>query len=442
MADQAWATRLRDVFGAALQTVTREHVERLVTSGAREWVDLDFKQELYGNSDSQKRELAADIAAMRNDGAGVIVLGVAEEDGAAVATPEVDLSDAEEARMRQAVASLTAPHAAFEIVRVKGESEERGFYLLIAPPSPYRPHAVVVDTNLRFPRRDGTTKRWLSETEVADMYRDRFRGERRQLDRLDTITNEALAMVSREDTPWVIAALVPNLSGALRINFAGRAEIEQWAQTEHCNDDRVDGFFAGALPRAGVGVDRYTLSLHGEHGRPEHMYAECHIDGAAAAAVVIYQRGDGGEDATTVFATDLLRRVVRALRLIGRHAVANAGAYGDATVELRVVGRNMALGYHDPHGMFPQRYTNGLLVNDARSRHTLPLESLAGEPQALFAAAKIMLGQIFNAFGRAEIGHIADDGTLRLRYFGSDQQQLAAWAVDRGVATTEETVSE
>jgi hypothetical protein len=74
--DPAWSTRLRAVFGAPLHDVHRAQIEGLVAAGAREHVDLDFKQELYGNSDAAKRELAADVAAMRNDGAGVIVLGV------------------------------------------------------------------------------------------------------------------------------------------------------------------------------------------------------------------------------------------------------------------------------------------------------------------------------------------------------------------------------
>jgi hypothetical protein len=121
--------------------------------------------------------------------------------------------------------------------------------------------------------------------------------------------------------------------------------------------------------------------------------------------------------------------------------VHNAGAYGEATVELRLVGRDMSLGYYE-HGHFLRRFPNPLLIKEARSRHTLMLEALAGDPQELLAAVKIMLRQIFNAFGRAEVTHLADDGTIRLLYFGSRQHQLAQWAEARGVATTEETVPE
>jgi hypothetical protein len=321
---------------------------------------------------------------------------------------------------------------------VPGKARGKGFYLLIMQPSPYRPHAVLVDGSLRYPRRDGSTTRYLSEMEVADLYRDRFRGEREQLDRLEDVTTELLAMVEKGGTPWLVAALVPNLAGTMRITFSGRTEIEQWARTEHATRDRIDGFYEQATPVAGVGVDRYTIgTVYEDPGnRPAHVYAECHTDGAAAAGVVLYRRNNE-QDETTVFNTDLVWRATRALRLIGRHAL-RAGAYGDATVELRLVGRNMNLGYY--RDGIAERYRNPLVMQEARSRHTLTLESIAGEPQQLFAAVKVMLGQIFNAFGHAEIAHIADDGTLRLRYFADPQ--LAAWAEARGVATTSDTVEE
>jgi hypothetical protein len=133
------SSRLRAVFGAPLAEVTATHVGDLVPAGAREEADLDFKETLYGRSDSDKRDLAGDIAAMRNDRGGVILLGVKEKDGVAIATPEVEFSEGEELRMRQVVAELTAPHAEFEIRRLEGGFAGRGFYMLIAPPSSLRP---------------------------------------------------------------------------------------------------------------------------------------------------------------------------------------------------------------------------------------------------------------------------------------------------------------
>jgi hypothetical protein len=70
----------------------------------------------------------------------------------------------------------------------------------------------------------------------------------------------------------------------------------------------------------------------------------------------------------------------------------------------------------------------------------VPLESLVGDLQELFVATRLMLNDIFNAFGRAEISHIAQDGTLRLAYFRDPE--LAKWAEARGVPTTPQTLPE
>jgi hypothetical protein len=338
--------------------------------------------------------------------------------------------------MRQIVAQGTTPHAAIDIQPVPGKTSGEGFYLLIAQPSPFRPHAVVAGKGFRYPRRDGSTTRYLSEIEIADMYRSRFRGEGEQLDRLERIGQEALGRVA-EDSPWVVASLVPNNSGALPISFSGRSAIEQWAREECCSNDGIDGFFPAAAI-AGVGVERYSIATVYDGGtRPSAAYAQCHVDGASAAALGFRQQGNDA-DGITVFDTDLLWRTAKALRLIGRHAV-RAGAYGEAAVHLQLVGEGMYLGFY--RDGFPQRFKDtNLSISQAHSRHTVPLESLVGDLQELFVATRLMLNDIFNAFGRAEISHIAQDGTLRLAYFRDPE--LAKWAEARGVPTTPQTLPE
>jgi hypothetical protein len=318
--DPAWSGRLRAIFGAPLGEVEYEHIEALIPAQVSEAADLDFKEALYGNSAGDKHELCKDVAAMRNHRGGVIVLGVRDDNGVAVAVAGVAISDDEALRMRQIVAAGTAPHAEFEIRPVAGPTEGSGFYLLVADPSPYRPHAVVVNDGLRFPRRDGTTTRWLSEVEVADLYRDRFRGQADQLDRLARIGGEARDRVV-PDGPWLVAAAVPNHAGSLSISFPGRRAIEEWARTEHTSTDFVDGFFEPpAVVMAGVGVERYTLTTHFDQGQQaNHAYAECHTDGAAAAARILYTPTHS-DDGVTVIDTSLVMTTAKCLRLIGRHA--------------------------------------------------------------------------------------------------------------------------
>jgi predicted HTH transcriptional regulator len=173
-----WEPRLASLLGAAADGVTRSHLQALVAQTVREDADIEFKARLYGTSDKQKRDLAADVAALANERGGVIVLGVAEEDGVASGLCPVEVSENEELRMRQIVASSCAPHVAFEIHRVRDDPDAagNGFFLLVVPPSAARPHSVQKGVDLRFPRRDGALTRYMTESEVAQLYRDRLPG--------------------------------------------------------------------------------------------------------------------------------------------------------------------------------------------------------------------------------------------------------------------------
>jgi hypothetical protein len=172
-----WTTRLRSIFGTPLADVGEQDLEALVDHEVREDADLDFKQALYGNGDSDRREFAADVAALWNDRGRVIVIGVREENDVAVERTPVEMDAAEEGRMRSIGASNIVPYAPFYIRPVPSdETPGRGYYRILVPPSPDRPHAVRKGIDLRYPLREhvGADKRWLSESEIADAYRDRF----------------------------------------------------------------------------------------------------------------------------------------------------------------------------------------------------------------------------------------------------------------------------
>ncbi|MBO3750909.1 ATP-binding protein [Streptosporangiaceae bacterium NEAU-GS5] len=72
--------RLEMIFGerASRETLTWAHLEALTTALVPEAEDLDFKRDLYGNSDKDRRALTTDAAAMANTQGGIIVLGIGE----------------------------------------------------------------------------------------------------------------------------------------------------------------------------------------------------------------------------------------------------------------------------------------------------------------------------------------------------------------------------
>jgi len=275
----AWEFRLRALLDAPIHEIEEVNLETLVADGVREDVDLDFKQSHYGSSDSEKRELASDIAAMANERGGLIIIGIRDEEDAAKELTPVDLVDGLEARYRQVVASNAAPNVAFDVhVVVAADEEKKGYYLLAVPPSSLRPHAVRKNNDLRYPRRNGTTTRWLNESEVADMYRDRFRLGTDQSARAETILRQGLAELDLEDDGAYLAiALVPQVEGFMSISQARIKQIEEWSVDEpgsYC----WRGFFGGR-PRARSGLRRIVVAYGlDNHERAKMPYAELYSD--------------------------------------------------------------------------------------------------------------------------------------------------------------------
>lgn len=162
----------------------------------------------------------------------MIVIGIPEDEQAcAIGAPGVEFFDAGFARIRQVVASLVAPIPLFGTLTIpidpdedrSTEGEENphtGFVMIAVPRSPQAPHAVLVNDALRFPKRNGSTTRYLSEPEVAAAYRDRHAGQEYQSQRAVEIEREALARLDISDLPWIVVSLIPDLPGEFTISQA------------------------------------------------------------------------------------------------------------------------------------------------------------------------------------------------------------------------------
>jgi hypothetical protein len=196
--------------------------------GLPETEDLDFKRELYKDT----ADLCVDVAAMANSGGGVIVIGLDEQGtGVAAAATPVALSDSEELRMRQAVASTVAPLPTWYVVAVHDPAagSAMGFYLLAVAGTDQAPHALRKGPSLKYPARNGTSTRYLTEHEVADAYRNRFDGARARLDRLNAVHHEVqLRNPGSSYVPWLTVAVVPTGRARLSMSTAAVAAADRW----------------------------------------------------------------------------------------------------------------------------------------------------------------------------------------------------------------------
>jgi hypothetical protein len=230
--------------------------------------------------------LASDVAALANTAGGLIVIGIADDGqarGAAAST--VALSDVETARMQQTVASLIAPLPDFDIIAVEDPMNPgTGFLLIAVPPSQRQPHAVIVNQGLRFPRRNGSTTRYLSEAEISTAYRDRFIAVGAQVSRAKEVEQDLLVRLVTDHLPWIVVSLVPDQAGDFIIDAAALNTF----RGEMINSDPL--IIPAGIYWQRVGVGRRRLIADGTTGEGEAarwLATELHKDGSGTFAVVV-----------------------------------------------------------------------------------------------------------------------------------------------------------
>lgn len=178
--------RLATLLGADPAQATADDVRKLLNNPlAAEGQDLDHKLEPHANGTEGGGELAKDIAAFANSTGGVLVLGLQDDRKTSIpvhASP-IQLTDGLRRRYSETLASRTAPildvdiHFAKETHTLDGQVP-LGFALVMVPPSPRSPHAVLGLTDLRdgclrFPVRSGSRTRFMNPTEVETAFLDK-----------------------------------------------------------------------------------------------------------------------------------------------------------------------------------------------------------------------------------------------------------------------------
>jgi len=64
-----------------LNAITEEDLQSLITNGVAEGRTIDYKRDLPGNSDGDKKEFLADVSSFANTGGGDLVFGMDEAGG-------------------------------------------------------------------------------------------------------------------------------------------------------------------------------------------------------------------------------------------------------------------------------------------------------------------------------------------------------------------------
>lgn len=467
--------RLESILGRTVATLEASHIDALVKAGAREDFDLDFKAELYGRSDSSRRDLAGDVAALANTAGGIIIIGVAEDDQArAVAAPGVEISDAERVRMLQVIASTVAPMPIVDVLTlplsheaelgeaadgIKEPSEDgapaRGFYVLAVPASPSAPHAVQINDGFRYPRRNGASIRYLSEGEVSAAYRGRFVTEQAQLARIVSVESEAVVRLVRDKRPWMLVSLVPDSPGSTELNQAAYRRFRA-ATVGRAAYEVLGGWFGVSFQRASVGRRRFLVDGTWDDGvLADRVSAEFHSDGSGAYALALPDLREGARqerpDANVSQLADdeaLALAILTGLRRLALHARDWAATGGAALLRARIlpspsVPEGVHIGHTRGFGLPAPRSRWAVTNDESFSETVADLDELADVGPDLVSVSARLLDEVGHAFGIPEMGQFTNEGQVRIRYWSREcQQAVQTWAIASAIPVTDETLEE
>ena len=203
----AVAVIVLDMIDKPLQAVAKDDIDALISNSRAEDKRIEYKRELPGTSDDEKREFLGDVSAFANTGGGDIVYGVSETAGIPTEALGVAISDFDLERRRLhgiLQAGIDPRIPLVEIESVYGF--HRGPVVVVrVHPSWIAPHMVTFKNLSRFYVRDAGQRHQMDVQEL----RSAFVGNAGLAAELRRFRDERLSRVLSDETPvplWAHAA--------------------------------------------------------------------------------------------------------------------------------------------------------------------------------------------------------------------------------------------
>jgi hypothetical protein len=440
--------RLTSRLGAEIGELTPAHLEALCDLRVPEDVDLDFKgsDEYTTSGPDGLDELAKDVTALANARGGLIIIGVTEDSqGCAHSLSEVTVSDKKIGQMYNGLRARVVPYlpdiwiSNLETVNGPGT----GYVLVAVPGSAIAPHAVRMTSRPQyaFARRVGRTTAWLEESEIAALYRDRFRLAEEHRDKVLKVLELGSGWTRRirpaaAGRIWLELALVPSVPSDRLMDPAHLTGLSAFFQ-EHSRP--------GAAPHP---------VLRGFQGQtPEVLRGRVRLEPRTGSAAMeayadgrVYLRTETGFPPMGTSSIPVLNFTVMEYWLLTLLQAAArysewTGAYGDVDVLAALTG---------PAAIVPSTYPlerqyfshdEPTERTDAAPVHaTSTLDALARDGEQLQACARRIASDLLADFGYVETTMLKPGGRiLSARLDPQARANLERWMREAGLPVEELT---
>lgn len=450
---------LRGVFGVPVDQIDKAALDRVVDAEVAETEVLDWKQQ-YTRGHGE--DIAADIVAMANNLGGVIVVGIAEDQhGHAIRLTPLSASvDSIKNAITQACVARIRPF--LPGIEVREVPVGSGHCLVIAiPRSRDAPHGITAEKtqgkrHFSYPVRRGTTTHWMTESEIAAAYRDRFQARADTDAAALTLLQEGAAQVpvslddnvDPRDHPdgaanaavWLAMSGAPSTLGASPAAGEARTRAIGFMHTWLRRALEIPGNTFSELDpaRARVAVGRTVFGYRGRGATRTESHGPlvtlAHDGGGFTAQhlsreVLAIRRPSWFDPTRVVLSDEVEWTLFTNLSLLIEHAL-HTGASGELEVCARLCVRdtthhavavpvppsNNALPYEVRSDAIPQTYVSARVATPVIATATVPLDDYS---HLLVArTVHVLATDILAEFGVDEPRLFGFDGHVTVAHVG------------------------
>ena len=446
-----------DIFDAAETTDADiwRAVQHAIDTEVPEDNDLDFKSIWW----SDTKELAKGCAAFANAAGGVLIFGV-DDGGRDVAAGWSHV--APKSNFDEQVQSVTASRIAPKLPRVlvrwipNPDGSETGIGIVGVPRTSGAPHAALNGTWLTYPVRRSKITDYMSESEIADRYRNRFEMAHTDQDRAQTVSDRARPALLRANNIWLTVTFVPSLPGDLPLSSDQANDaaglVWQWQAEMPLEHNQTRTFTERVRSK------RIVISSDAASRVSQYQHHELWLDGSGFASAVV-GKIMGGETLRwgTAAQPDLEFVLFRLTDLLTQHAV-RAGAAGDGifvaqllpawdddSLDATVTTPDIARTGQTPGNTIPFLIDTESAPDEAKMAHARRVDGEPAQVTAPLDAIAESLSELILATRRLALDLLAEDGVSDVasltaagefdpgRLLNAMQTLVGVWAAERGI---------